>query len=366
MPGAHLPDAVAAALSEVPAWGGSDGAPAHLLTGLEPGRTGVLALLDLADQVRRHERDICRMRPLAGRVFAGMFFDPSLRTRASMQVACAKLGAEFLDLQPGSGLWTLEFQDEVTMDGVAQEHIKEAVGALGRYADVLGLRAFPARGRWQQEREQPIHKAFAAHAGVSVVNLEGPLAHPCQGLADAMTLRDILGEPRGHKLVLTWTPHPSQGPMAVANSAIWAAASLGMEVVLVHPEGFELDPLAHRHASDLASEAGGSFRRSYEQAEALAGADVVYAESWGATSGPDATLGGHADAVASLRDWTIVEADLEAGAPARFMHCLPVRRNVVVSDGVLDGPLSSVLDQTENRLWVQAALLLALLGREEA
>jgi len=360
-----LPAAVAAALRAVPSWGDDDEGSAHFLTGLEPGRAGLMALLDLAGEVRQHERDICRLRPLAGRVFAGMFFDPSLRTRASMKVACAKLGAEFLDLQPGSGLWTLEFQDKVTMDGTAQEHIKEAVGALGRYVDVLGLRAFPARGRWNQEREQPIHKAFAAHAGVPVVNLEGPLAHPCQGLADAMTFRDILGDPAGRKLVLTWTPHPSQGPMAVADSAIWSAAALGMDVVLAHPEGFGLDPMALETAAALAGEAGGSFRVSHEQAEALEGADIVYADSWGAISGVEATLGGHADAVSALRHWTVQESDLDLGAPARFMHCLPVRRNVVVSDAVLDGPQSSVLDQAENRLWVQAALLLALLGREE-
>jgi len=359
-----LPSPVAAALSAVPSWR-EGSAPEHFLTGLEPGRAGLLALLDLAELVREHERVISRARPLAGRVFAAMFFDPSLRTRASMKVACAKLGAEFLDLQPGSGLWTLEFQDEVTMDGVAQEHIKEAVGALGRYADALGLRAFPARGRWQQEREQPIHNAFAAHAGVPVVNLEGPLAHPCQGLADALTLRQMLGDPSARKLVLSWTPHPHQGPMAVANSAAWSGAALGMEVVIAHPEGFDLDPLALKYAEDLAAQSGGSVQICHEQEAALEGADVVYAESWGAISGAEASPGGHADAVASLRDWTLRESDLELGAPARFMHCLPVRRNVVVSDRVLDGPQSAVLDQAENRLWAQTALLLALLAREE-
>ncbi len=359
-----LPTPVAAALSRVPSWR-EGSAPAHFLTGLEPGRAGLLSLLDLADLVREHEREICQMRPLAGRVFAAMFFDPSLRTRASMKVACAKLGAEFLDLQPGSGLWTLEFQDEVTMDGVAQEHIKEAVGALGRYADALGLRAFPARGRWQQEREQPIHNAFAAHAGVSVVNLEGPLAHPCQGLADALTLRHLLGDPAERKLVLSWTPHPHQGPMAVVNSAAWSGAALGMEVVIAHPAGFALDPQVLQHAQELAAESGGSVRICHEQAEALEGADVVYADSWGAVSGAEASPGGHADAVSALRHWTIRESDLQLGGAARFMHCLPVRRNVVASDGVLDGPHSAVLDQAENRLWAQTALLLALLAREE-
>ena len=164
-------------------------------------------------------------------------------------------------------------------------------------------------------------------------------------------------------MVFTWAPHPKQLPMAVANSGIWAGTSQGMDVVLAHPEGFELDPLALDEARRLASETGGSFTVSHDRDAALDGADVVYAKSWGAVSGFAATSGGHADAVSALKNWTVTQADLERGAPARFVHCLPVRRNVVVSDQVLDGPLSSVLDQAANRVWAQAALLLALLGR---
>lgn len=357
----NLPQPVSDALAAVPDW--SDGGTAHWLTGLEPGLAGTHALLDLAAAVRSHQLELARLRPLAGRSFAAMFFDPSLRTRTSMNVACAKLGAEFLDLQPGSGLWTMEFADEVTMDSNAAEHVYEAAGVLGRYAEAVGLRAFPTRGRWQEERSQPVHQAFASHAGVPVVNLEGPFAHPCQGLADALTLRDLLDRPRGQRLAVTWAPHPRQLPMATVNSAVWAGASLGMEVVLTHPEGFELDPEALSIASALSAEAGGSFDVTNDRREAFEGAQVVYAKSWGAWKGKDATLAGHADAFAALRDWTVRTSDLELGAPARFMHCLPVRRNVVVASDVLDGPLSAVLDQAENRVWGQAALLLALLGR---
>ena len=221
-----LPDVVQAALDAVPRWDG------HYLTGLEPPAGGTAALLDLATVVRGNHVELARLRPLAGKTFAGMFFDPSLRTRMSMSVACAKLGAHFVDLEPGSGLWTLEFEDEAVMDAVSAEHVREAAAVLGRYVDALGLRAFPTRGQWETERTQPVHSAFAAHAGVPVVNLEGPFAHPCQGLADALTMRDLLGEPRGRKMVFTWAPHPKQLPMAVANSGIWAGASLGMDVVL--------------------------------------------------------------------------------------------------------------------------------------
>jgi N-acetylornithine carbamoyltransferase len=261
-------------------------------------------------------------------------------------------------------MWTLEFADEVVMDGLAQEHVREAAGVLGRYADVLGLRSFPGRGQWEREREQPLHRSFAAHAGVPVVNLEGAFAHPCQGLADARTLLDMFPTPRGRKLCFTWAPHPKQLPMAVPNSGIWAGCATGMEVVLAYPEGYDLDDHAIAEAERLAREAGGSFRRTHDRNDALRGADVVYAKSWGAVKGHAASAGGHQDAVHALSAWTVRPADLDRGAPAKFMHCLPVRRNVVVADAVLDGPQSVVLDQAENRVWVQAALLLALMGRD--
>lgn len=355
-----LPSSVADALDLVPSWAGEDGLP-HFLTGLEPGTTGVLALTRLAAEVRSHQQELARSRPLAGRSFAGMFFDRSLRTRQSMHVACAKLGAAFLDLQPGSGMWTLEFRDEVVMDGGAAEHVYEAAGVLGRYSDILGIRAFPTRGQWAREREQPVHAAFASHAGVPIVNLEGPMAHPCQGLADTMTMQEVLGEPAGKKVVVSWAPHPKQLPVATPQSAIWAAAQLGCEVVLTHPEGYELDSWALREAERLAGTSGGSFRQSYDREEALEGAEIVYAKAWGAIEGAEATASGHANALAALRDWTIRSSDLDRGTNTKFMHCLPVRRGVVVSADVLEGPRSVVLDQAENRIWAQAALMLALL-----
>jgi len=360
-----LPSDVASALAGVPPWW-ADGAPGHLLTGLEPGLEGFLALVRLASVVRDRQEQIARSRPLAGKVFAGMFFDPSLRTRSSLLVACAKLGAEYLDLQPDSSLWTLEFTDEVVMDGVAQEHIREAAGVLGRYAQALGLRAFPARGQWDRERTQPVHRAFAEHAGVPVVNLEGPMAHPCQGLADALTFQDLLGKPRGRKLVFTWAPHPHQGLLAVPHSALWAGSSLGMDVVLAHPEGFDLDAEALDQGRALATESGGALSITHDRDAALEGADLVYAGSWGAVTGPEASRGGHADAVAALRDWKVDTDDLRRGGDAFFLHCLPVRRNVVVTDDVLDGPLSAVLQQAENRVWAQVALLLTLMGNRSS
>ncbi|MEE2827654.1 MAG: N-acetylornithine carbamoyltransferase [Myxococcota bacterium] len=360
----QLPDSVHRCLTSVPSWGTGDNC-GHFLTGLEPGREGVLSLLALAASIREHQEEIAHLRPLSGRSFAGMFFDPSLRTRQSMHIACAKLGAAFLDLQPGSGMWTLEFRDEVTMDGGAAEHVYEAAGVLGRYADILGIRAFPTRGQWERERTQPVHQAFADHAGTPVINLEGPMAHPCQGLADSLTLSDLLDEPRKQRFVVTWAPHPKQLPMATAHSAIWAGTTLGCEVVLTHPEGFELDPVALEEAQRLSRESGGSFSVTNDRRAALEGADVVYAKAWGAVSGPEASVAGHADAVSSLRNWTVRSSDLELGAPALFMHCLPIRRNVVASADVLEGPQSVVLHQAENRIWTQAALMMAMLTERD-
>jgi len=353
---ASMPAAVAAALSRLP----PTNRAAHLLTGLEPGAQGQDALLDLAIAVREHEGELARLRPLAGRVFAGMFFDPSLRTRTSMAVACSKLGAEFLDLNPSSSMWTLEFGDEVVMDGNAAEHVREAAGALGQYADAIGLRAHPTRGKYAQERGQPIHSAFAAHAGVPVVNLEGPYAHPCQGLADALTLRDQLGSPQGKRFVLSWAPHPQQQGLAVPHSALWAASSLGMDVVVAHPVGFELDPEAMAEGERLAAAAGGSVTVQTDRRGAFDGAEIVYARGWGAVEGAATSAAGHADAVAGHRDWMVRQADV--GPTAKLMHCLPVRRGVEVSDALLDGPSSIVMKQAGNRVWAQAALLLTLLG----
>ncbi len=351
---------MAESLDSVPRWGDSDGS--HFLTGLEPGVAGIQALLALAAVARTEAATLAEVAPLRGRVVAGMFFDPSLRTRASLAVACARLGATFLDLHPSSDLWTLEFNDKVIMDGTAQEHIREAGGVLGRYADLVGLRAFPTRGQWDRERTQPIHRAFAATCGVPVVNLEGPFAHPCQGLADALTLRDLLVEPQGKKLTLCWTPHPGQLSVSVPHSTLWAAAGLGMDIALACPEGFELDPGGMEQAEALASETGGRVQLCHDRDRALDGAQVVYARSWGALTGPEASLAGHADAVSAHRDWTVTSADLEEATA--FLHCLPVRRGVAVADSVLDGPKSKVLDLAENRVWTEIALLLALLRGE--
>jgi N-acetylornithine carbamoyltransferase len=296
-------------------------------------------------------------RRFPGRTLGLLFLNPSLRTRASFQVAAARLGLEPVVLSSGGaqGVWELELADGVVMDGAAVEHVREAAGVLGRYVDCLGVRAFPGGRDLALDRSDPALAGFRSFSGVPVVNMESALWHPCQALGDRVTL-EALDVERQAKLVLTWAWHPKALPHAVPNSTVTMAAQRGMEVVVLRPEGYDLHPDVLAEAERLAAAAGGSVRVSADRAE-LAGASIVYAKSW-------ASLETYGDAEAEsrlragLRGWCVDERRMAAAGPqARFMHCLPVRRNVVVTDAVLDGPTSVVLDQAENRLYAQIAVL---------
>jgi N-acetylornithine carbamoyltransferase len=295
-------------------------------------------------------------RRFPGRALALIFFSPSLRTQASFQRAAAKLGLELIQLQGGAGgVWGLETADGTVMDGDKAEHVREAAPVLGRFADVLALRAFAQHRSLEEDRADPLLNGFRRHAGVPVVNMESALWHPCQALADWTTL-DMLRVPRRAKLVLTWAWHPRALPHAVPNSTLTFAAQRGMDVVLLRPAGYDLEPFVLAQAERLAAASGGRVSVTDDRAAALSGADVVYAKSWGnlACWGNAAA---ESSARAGLRDWCVTNAWMERTRDARFMHCLPVRRNVVVADEVLDGPRSVVVDQAENRLHAQTALL---------
>ena len=308
---------------------------------------------------------------LGGRVVVLYFMNPSLRTRASLEAGVARLGGSTVTLDAGAGgVWGLEHEDGVPMLGGPAEHVREAARVLSRYGDAIGVRAFARFKRWEEDKAEPLLRAFARHATVPVFSLEGSCRHPLQGLADALTLRERLGDPRGKKLVLTWAPHPKPLPMAVPNSVVEAGALLGMRVTVARPPEFGLDPELLAEARALARARGGDVEETDDRAAALAGAEVVYAKSWGALGCyGDVEQEGIARARAGAR-WTVRPADLEpaaspsgqTGAGALFMHCLPVRRNVVVEDAVLDGPRSVVVQQAENRMWTAQALLLRLLG----
>jgi N-acetylornithine carbamoyltransferase len=301
------------------------------------------------------------------KVLAMVFMDPSLRTRTSFETAMFLHGGHAVVLEPGKGSWSLETEPGAVMDGDNVEHIIEAARVLGRYADALAVRAFPRGRDWAVARRDDVVRSFAQHCEKPVINLESARRHPCQGLADAMTLGEKLGETAGKRFVLAWAWHPKALPTAVPASAAIAAAAMGMEIVIARPDGYELDPEDTALVRRIAQQRGGEFVHIINDLdEAMVGADAVYAKSWGSVK-----LFGKPDEErelrASLRDWRITESRVKStrGGRGIVMHCLPVRRNVEIDDAVLDGPHSVVVDQAENRLHAQRALLLELLGENK-
>jgi N-acetylornithine carbamoyltransferase len=301
--------------------------------------------------------------PLAGRSVALVFFNPSLRTRASMQVGVYELGGNPVVLEPGGSSWTLEHRDGVVMDGDKTEHVAEFVRVLARYCAAIGVRTFAALKNWEEERTDPVLRAFAKYSTVPIINLESAMHHPCQAMADMMTIREKLGAER-KRVVLTWAWHPKPLPMAVPNSLALAAAQLGHEVVIAHPRGYELDDELMKTVRQQSAGAGGSVEVTNNIDSAFDGAEVIYAKSWGARQ-----FYGRAEREIEERAqyrvrWIVDEEKMARTNAGVFMHCLPVRRNVIVTDGVIDSTASVVIDQAENRLHVQKAIMASLVGKE--
>jgi len=311
----------------------------ELYDGTEPGGDGLLALAHRALELRAGTEP----RQFRGARLAALFLNPSLRTRMSLEAACGALGIQPLISQPGSQSWAWELRRGAVMDGAAPEHVIDAVRVLSGYADVLAVRAFATLDP-ETDRSDPVLSAFREESSVPVLNLESARYHPLQGLADAATWVSKLGRPAGKRLVLSWAPHPKPLPTAVANQVLKTASLLGMDVTLAHPEGFDLDP------EIIASTAP---RICHSQQQAFEGADVVVAKSWSPFAGAP-TSGVH-------YDWRI---DSEKLAGAGFMHCLPVRRNVVVTDEALDE--SWAYETAHLRMWTAMAALEWLLDGESS
>ena len=323
------------------------------------GQERCLALLDLADRVKRGEIP----GGLEKKIMAMVFMDPSLRTRASFEAAMFLHGGHGIVLEPGKGSWSLETEPGAVMDGTTVEHIKDAARVLGRYADVLGVRTFPRPGAWDTVRQDHVIRRFAEYCEKPIINLESTRRHPCQGLADAMTLREqFRGDPRGKRFVLLWAWHPKALPTAVPASAAISAAMLGMEVVIARPDDYELDPEDTALVRQLARDNGAMIHINNDPDDALVGADAVYVKSWGSVKHYDRPEE-EAAMRAGLRDWRLTGQRLRStrGGKGIVMHCLPVRRNVELDDEIIDGPTSVVVDQAENRLHAQRALLLEML-----
>ncbi len=293
----------------------------------------------------------------AGKTIGLLFFNPSLRTRTSMEVAAAHLGADSTTLTPGEGTWNLAWEDGAVMDGDAAEHVREAIGVLSRYHDALGVRVFASGSDYEADKRDDLIRRVADVADVPVINLESAWAHPCQAVSDASLLTERFdGDPAGKDFVLSWTYHPKALPMAVPNSTAKMAARCGMNVTVARPETHALDDDVMDAAQSLADPHGAEVTATDDLDAAVDGADVVYAKSWG---GPLVYTDPEKEEEVRTQstDWRITADRMDATNDGAFMHCLPVRRNVVVDDAVMDGPHAAHLDQAGYRLHAQKALL---------
>ncbi len=329
----------------------------HFLTTLDWSREELSSLLDEA-AVHKAERKT--RRDLAGKTVALVFFNPSLRTRTSFEIGVFELGGHAVVLEPGKGAWPIEFQDGVVMDAEAEEHVEEVARVLSRYCDVICVRAFPKFVDWTKDREDAVIRSFAKYATVPVLNLE-TITHPCQEMALLLTLREKLVTFAKKKFVLTWTYHPKPLNTAVANSALIAATKMGFDVTLLCPTPeYVLDERYMGAAREYAKAAGTTLTVSHDIDTAYDGAHVVYAKSWGALP-----YFGKWEAEKPIRDahkhFIVDEAKMAKTRGGYFSHCLPLRRNVKATDGVLRGPQSLVIEEAENRLHVQKAILCKLL-----
>lgn len=329
----------------------------NFLTTRDWTRHEIDALLDLAAQYKRRQPGPL----LAGKAVALVFFNPSLRTRTSMELGAWRLGAHAVVLEPGKGAWPIEFSDGAIMDGDAEEHVAEAARVLSSYCDLIAVRRFPGFQDWSLDRLDAPIRAFARHATVPVMNLE-TIEHPCQELAHALALRERLGPLEHKRYLLTWTYHPKPLNTAVANSSLLIATKLGMDVTLLCPdERYLLDGRYMAAAQENADAQGGSLTVSHDIDSAYAGADVVYAKSWGALP-----FYGNWAAEKPIRDghkgFIVDERKMSLTNNACFSHCLPMRRNIKATDAVVDSPNSLVIEEAANRLPTQQAVMATLLG----
>ncbi len=271
-----------------------------------------------------------------------VFFNPSLRTRLSTQKAAHNLTLRVMDMNVGQDSWSLEFRDDVVMDANTTEHIKEAAAVMGQYCDILGIRSFPSLNDKESDYKEEVIGKFITYSGVPLVSLESATLHPLQSLADLMTIEELKKKERP-KVVLTWASHPKALPQAVPNSFAEWMIRADVDFVITHPEGYELDTKFTDGAEII-----------YDQDEALKGADFVYAKNW-------SSYEYYGNILSKDKSWTITPEKMALTDHGKFMHCLPVRRNVEVTDAVLDSPTSVVIHEAGNRVWAAQAVLKKIL-----
>ncbi|MDH3431302.1 MAG: N-acetylornithine carbamoyltransferase [Gammaproteobacteria bacterium] len=320
----------------------------------------IAALLELALRLEQHPEP----EALRGKVLSLLFLSPSLRTLASFQAAMTRLGGGSFVISPEMSIHGIETRPGIVMDGAAAEHIREAVPVIASYGDAIGIRAFAQRQNLEFDMAETEFTALTDLIHTPYINMESAMNHPCQSLADWKTMDDLGMPATGGKFVLSWAYHPRALPLAVPASTLHMAAKRGMDVTVLRPEGFELPDAIMQKARAAADESGGSIVESEDRVEAMEGAHVIYAKSWSSTKHYGDKLSDQ-KLREELLDWCVDEPWFDnARDDCRFMHCLPVRRGVVVSERVLDGPRSIVIAEARNRMFAQMAVLHQMLGTQ--
>ncbi|MFP2994945.1 N-acetylornithine carbamoyltransferase [Spongiivirga sp. MCCC 1A20706] len=276
------------------------------------------------------------------KVLGMLFFNPSLRTRLSTQKAAINLGMDVMVINFRSDSWTLEFEDGTIMNAGKSEHIKEAAQVISQYCDIIAIRAFALLDNKEQDYAEQVLSGFQKYASVPIVNMESATAHPLQGLTDVMTIKEHNRKPKP-KVVLTWAPHLKPLPHAVANSFINYGSTIDCDFILTCPKGYELDIATNNNITV-----------SHDQEEAFKNADFVYAKSWASNSE-------YGSLTLPEKEWEVTAKKMNLTSNGKFMHCLPVRRNVVVADEVLDSEHSIVIEQANNRTYAAQAVLQSIL-----
>jgi N-acetylornithine carbamoyltransferase len=289
-----------------------------------------------------------------------LFFNPSLRTKTSFEVGISELSGKAVILQPGQDAWPIEFKDNVVMDGDSEEHVKEVAQVLSSYCDCIAIRAFPKFEDWSEDRTDHVISSFAKYATVPVVNME-TIEHPCQELAHILALQEHYGDLQGKDYLLTWTYHPKPLNTAVANSSLLIASKFGMNVKLLCPsEEYLLDERYMNAASENCANEGTLFSVSHDIESAYSGAEIVYAKSWGSLV-HYGNLQAELDVRKNFKHFIVDEQKMSLTNNAIFSHCLPARRNIKATDGVMDSNDCHAVQEAANRKHVQKSMLTKIL-----
>lgn len=324
----------------------------HLITAQDWKLDEINFLIDKAFEMKKRKDINDIYEPLKNKTMIMIFYNPSTRTRTSFEIAMTQLGGH-----------AIYMSSEKSWIGQESESVKDTARVLSRYADLIAIRMFPNASKWIYGASNASLREYCENSTVPIINLEDDMYHPCQALTDLMTIKEFKGKIENKKLTISWAYHPKPLPMSVVNSILLISTRFGLDVTLTHPKGFELSPQILDLAKTNSKGSGSNFEISHNMDEGYNDADIVYLKSWGAFQHY-----GNFQEEKKLRQpyrekWICNEEIMEkTKKDSIFMHCLPVRRNVVVTDSVIDGPHSVVYDQAENRLHLQKALLEYLIG----